>query len=351
MKQFIISILLLLVAASAAIAEPMSDADIPFRYTSWHKAYDVNADGSYVETQRWSAIILKESVLEREKKASVTFSTSVAKGEIMEAYTIKKSGQRIDAPKNSYQVTINDGYKKASPLYSDQTTISVVFPDLAVGDSIVFSYRIVNSEGIFPKQYSVAQTFSQYTAYDDVTIEITTPLTMNLKCKSYFLTEQKQEEKDGKQTRRWAFQNKTPEKWTPADSGISVVGADPSLYASTFKNYREISDAYGVRATPKAAVTKRVKKLASEIAADKATPESQAHAIYDWVAKNISYGGNCIGVGAIVPRDLDVILDNKMGDCKDHATLLQALLAAKSIESGQALINAGDLYQLPATPG
>ncbi len=350
MKQFFASIMLLLMTVTIAIAEPMTESDIPIRYTSWHIAYDVNADGSYVETQKWAATILKESALNRGKNASVTFSTSVAKGEILEAYTIKKSGQRIEAPKNSYQVTTNDGYKKASPLYSDETTISVLLPDLAVGDSMVFSYRVTNSEGIFPKQFSVAHNFSRYLAYDDVAIEITAPVTMDLKHKNYFLTEQKPMKKDGKQTLRWTFQNKTPEKWTPSDSGISVVGDEPSLYVSTFNSYKEIAAAYGDRATPKAAVTERVKKLASEIAADTATPELQTQALYDWVAKNISYGGNCIGVGAVVPRDIDVILDNRMGDCKDHATLLQALLAAKNIESNQALINAGSLYQLPSIP-
>lgn len=350
MKKIIALIMFLLVAASTAIAEPMSEADIPIRYTSLHIAYDVNADGSYVETQKWSATILKESALERNKQASVTFSTSVAKGEILEAFTIKKSGQRIDAPKNSYQVTINDGYKKSSPLYSDESTISVIFPDLAVGDSFSFSYKITNSEGIFPNQFSVFHGFSRYMAFDDVALEMTAPVTMNLKHKSYFLSEQKAMQKDGKQTWRWTFQNKTPEKWTPADSGISVVGEEPSLYVSTFKNYKEITDAYSVRATPKAAVTGRVNKLATEITTGITTPKSQANAIYDWVAKNISYGGNCIGIGSVVPRDLDIVLDNKMGDCKDHATLLQALLAANNIESDQALINAGSLYQLPDIP-
>ncbi|MGB9080440.1 MAG: transglutaminase-like domain-containing protein, partial [Desulfuromonadaceae bacterium] len=200
------------------------------------------------------------------------------------------------------------------------------------------------------KQFSVVHDFSRYMAYDDVAIEITAPVTMDLKHKNYFLTEQKPIKKDGKQTWRWTFQNKIPEKWTPSDSGISVVGDEPSLYVSTFNSYKEIAEAYGVRAMPKAAVTERVKKLASEIAADRTTPELQAQALYDWVAKNISYGGNCIGVGAVVPRDIDVILDNRMGDCKDHATLLQALLAAKSIDSNQALINAGTLYQLPSIP-
>ena len=198
MKQFIFSIILLLLVASAAAAEPISESDITVRYTTWHIAYDVNADGSYVKTQSWSGIILKENALEGEKKASVTFSTSVAKGEILEAYTLKKSGQRINAPKNSYQVTINDGYNNASPLYDDETTITVVFPDLAVGDTTVFSSRVTNSEGMFPNQFSVFHYFSRFTAYDDVSIEITAPASMALKHQSYFLTDTTPVIKDGK---------------------------------------------------------------------------------------------------------------------------------------------------------
>jgi len=350
MRQFCLVAVLLLITASVAVAVPMSESDIPFRYLTWHVTYDVNSDGSFVETQKWSRTIYKESELESGKNTSVTFSTSVAKGEILEAYTLKKSGNRIDAPKNSYQITINDGYKNASPLFSDETTISVVFPELEVGDTAVFSTKIVNSQGIFPKQFSILHYFSRFTAYDDVTIEITAPASMNLKYKSFFLTEQNPSKKDGKQVFRWTYRNKTPEKWTPDDNGIVSIGDDPSLYVSTFKNYKEITEAYGARAIPKATVTDRLKKLASEITADKTTPEAQAHALYDWVTKNISYGGNCIGIGSVVPRDLDVVLDNKLGDCKDHATLLQALLAAKNIESEQALINASSLYQLPSVP-
>ena len=39
-----------------------------------------------------------------------------------------------------------------------------------------------------------------------------------------------------------------------------------------------------------------------------------------------------------------------MGDCKDHTTLLQALLAVKGIASTPVLINSGDAYTLPEVP-
>jgi transglutaminase-like putative cysteine protease len=350
MKKFLLFALLLLISSSTALAETISKADIPFRFQNTQITYDVNTDGSYVETQKWSTIVLKENALKSCKESSVTFSTRIAKGEILEAYTLKKSGQRIEVPKNSYQVTINDGYDKRSPLYSDQSTISVVFPDLAVGDTTVFSYRVTNKEGIFPGHFSAAHTFSRFTAYDDVTIKVTAPKTMKLRHASYFLSTPQKTQKGGKQILVWNYRNKTPDIWTAADIGISRAEEEPGLYVSTFDDYKQIAEAYGARATPKAVVTERIKALASQITAKMTSPESQTRALYNWVARNISFGGNYIGIGAIVPRDLDVVLDNKMGDCKDHATLLQALLAAKNISCDQALINTGNRYDFPSVP-
>jgi transglutaminase-like putative cysteine protease len=350
MKLYVLVVAFFLMGLTTASAEPVAESDIPFRYTSWVVGYDVNVDGSFAESHTWSSVILKENVLEKVKQASVTFSTSVAKGEIIEAYTQKKSGKRVDVPKNSYQVSTEDGYNNNSPLYSDETTITVIFPDLAVGDTTVFSYRVTNSEGIFPGHFSMARHFSRFAAYDDVRIRITAPKSVKLRTESYFLTAAPVVEKDGKQTFEWTYRNKTPEKWTPAENGLSFVGDEPGLYVSTFNSYKQIVEAYGSRATPKAAVTDRIAGLASQIAGDAATPESKARSLYNWVAKNISYGGNCIGIGTVVPRDLNVVLDNKLGDCKDHATLLQALLEAKGIKSEQALVNSGTQYDLPKTP-
>jgi hypothetical protein len=43
-------------------------------------------------------------------------------------------------------------------------------------------------------------------------------------------------------------------------------------------------------------------------------------------------------------------LGNRYGDCKDHVTLLEAMLRAVSIESSPALINSDNAYKLPELP-
>ncbi len=119
---------------------------------------------------------------------------------------------------------------------------------------------------------------------------------------------------------------------------------------SSFESQREIVQRYVERAAPKAAVTPRIQALADQITQGVEGPQAQAQALFDWVAREINYAGNCVGIGAVVPRDLPVVLDNRMGDCKDHATLLQALLQSRGIASHQVLVNAGSMFNLPPVP-
>ncbi len=325
-------------------------AELFTRYSHYFVTYSINDDGSFVESHNWGKTILKERAVEYSKQASVTYSTSIQKADVVEAYTRKADGRRIDVPKSNYQIEVNSGKDKDSPVYSDRTTMTVVFPDVALGDTVVLSYRITHKEPIFPGHFSAIMTYPSQAAFDDARVHIDWPSSLWAQYEARGLTETARNEENGRKTIEWAYRNEHPMRSKRRDYSVYDAEKEPGFSFTTFKSHEEIAVAYGLRARPKAVVTERIRKLADEISKDEKTVHGQARSLYDWVATNINYAGNCIGIGAVVPRDMDFVLDNRIGDCKDHATLLEALLAAKGIESKQALINAGNSYRLHKIP-
>lgn len=315
-----------------------------------YTSYRINEDGTYVTERTRAITVLKDQAVSYCKQTSVSHSTSAEKSEILAAYTLKPDGHRIDAPQSNYQIEANGGKDTAKAAFSDRTSVTVVFPDVSVGDTVVINYRITTTDPIFPKHFSTMDTFQRTTAYDDVRVSIDAPSAMWTQFQIRDLKEVQNTEKDGRHILQWAWDNKQPIKSKRQNYSVWEADKEPGYAFSTFRTYADIAENYGLRARPKAAVTPQIQKLADEITQGKTSPKDMARALYEWVAINISYAGNCVGIGTVVPRDLDFVLGNRMGDCKDHATLLQALLEAKGIHSSQALINAGASYKLQKVP-
>jgi transglutaminase-like putative cysteine protease len=350
MKHFAKTLALLAgFAALFANADP-TPLDVGMRIAKYHVAYVLNADGSSAATIEKEVKVLKQQSIEALKQSSVSYSTSVERAEMLEAYTRKADGRRIDVPKSNYQMDISKGREADAPAISDRTQLSVIFPDVAVDDTLVMKYRITDIEPMFPGQFSITERFRKTTAFDDVAVRFDAPASLWTQYAVTGMTQSVAEEKDGRKIVEWTWSNPTPVKDKRKDFSSYDPDKEVGYAYSTFHSYAEIAEAYGTRARPKAVVTERVQKLADEVAAGKTDPREQARLLYEWVATHIDFAGNCVGVGAVVPRDQAFVLDNKMGDCKDHATLLQAMLSAKGIVSTQALVNSGSTYHLPRVP-
>ncbi|HZX77693.1 DUF3857 domain-containing transglutaminase family protein [Lysobacter sp.] len=312
-------------------------------------AYVIQPNGSFTETRERAIKVLKADALEYVKDASIDYSTSIQKVDVLEAYTLKADGRRLPVPKSNYQVQTNGGHGDGGPVFSDVTSLTVVFPELAVGDTTVFKYRLTGSQPMFDHHFSEVESFSPQTYYGQVDVRFDAPAQLPVQSEAWQMERVRDEVVGGRRLSHWRFQNRQP--LMPDETGALFRFEDhPGLVYSTFASYGDIAQAYGARASVKAAVTPRIRTLADEIAGTRKEPRDVARALYEWVSTNITYAGNCIGLGAVVPHDLDFVLDNKMGDCKDHATLLQALMTARNISATQALINSGSLYLLPRTP-
>ncbi|WP_368563571.1 DUF3857 domain-containing transglutaminase family protein [Pseudoxanthomonas sp. UTMC 1351] len=332
-------------AASAGEA-----GDRPLQIEHENTTYLVNGDGSYVESREIAIKVLKESALESAKDASITYSTSIQKADVVAAYTLKANGKKIEVPAGNFQVNTRSGQDGESPIYSDQTTLTVVFPELAVGDTTVFSYRLTASKPMFDGHFSIIRSYSPATYYGDLRVIVDAPESLVAQHQAWQMKEVAKRPANGRKVVEWTWRNREPVDPESLRDSTYNVERYPGYAYSTFSSYAQIAQAYGGPANAKAVPDERIRTLADEIAGDATEPREIAKRLYEWVSAQISYAGNCIGLGAVVPRDLSVVLDNRMGDCKDHATLLQALLTAKGIDSTQALINAGETYTLPKVP-
>lgn len=345
----VMGLLALNLTSSALAAHKPKYADLDRRFVKWHVNYYVNDDDSSEKVSEIAIKALQESAVEDLKKYEFSYSTSIEKSKVLEAYTLKADGKRINVPKDNFQVNVNKGNRDGGPVFSDRTRVTVVFPDFELNDTAVLKLKTTELKPMFPGNFSAMDYYYHETAYDDVKVTLNLPQKLHFKLQVRGMIKHVDID-DGRKVITLTYSNPKPLKDDRRDFSVWDWQNESGFAISTFKSYKDIAEAYGKRALPKAVPTKRVKALARKIVGNEKRPKQQARLIYNWVAKEISYAGNCIGVGAVVPHDTDFILDNRMGDCKDHATLLQALLTSVGIESIQALINAGSSYQLPKVP-
>lgn len=355
MKQWVVKM-----AAGGAVAAlacspvlaakpPREATDLAARIEVHAEQHVVAEDGTEVGTYRSVTRVLKAEALEGLRQRTISHSASAQKLEILEAVTRKADGRRIKVPKSNYQLRTASGKQGAAALFSDWNQTTLVFPDVQTGDAVELHWRIVTRQPLFPGKFSSEASYSRNYAFDKVSISYDVPASMKLQ----HLSRQMQfsHKVVGKrQSLSWTLSNPKPVVNDRSDYTVYDGNEEPGYAVSSFESQREIVQRYVERAAPKAAVTPRVQALADQITQGIEAPRAQTQALFDWVAREINYAGNCVGIGAVVPRDLPLVLDNRMGDCKDHATLLQALLQAKGIASHQVLVNAGSAFKLPEVP-
>jgi len=335
--------------APAIAAEGAQGTSAPpsIKYERYSATYDVNVDGTYAERYEWAMRVLDEQGVTSAKSTSIAYAERLHDIQIIEAYSVSPDGRRIDASPNNYRVLqAGPGKGRAGAWCPDHKAMTVLFPDVVSGSLVVFSYRRVQKQALFPDQFSLALPLSRSEVYDDVQIRLSVPESMALHVFSRDVDGGQVKAPQGRREWLWSFRN--AKRADSEDSHLPWPDAGPLVLATTFDDYQMLGAAYEVRSRPKVAVTERVQALADELTEGAHTPRAQVKAFYDWVSKNIRFVGSCWG--SVVPRDVDRILTSGMGDCKDHAALMQALMDAKRIPNALALIRIGPSVTLPALP-
>lgn len=341
-------------AAQAQAQAAKAPYDPGWKFRTHKEHIDVHADGSSTHRFEYAYTLLAEPALDMLNTRTISYHEGEDVLEDVVAYTLKSNGTRVDVPPGNVQVTSHDGLNGEAPAFSDYKNRRLVYPDVEVGDTVVLAYTLKHTKPTFLNHFSELEYYSDSYVYEDAEYVVTAPKSLGLKHKTYNLdVPTETQPQKGLQQWRWRYSNphaRDRRDETNAYNRAWRYQDFPAIEISNFKDYGEIAAAYEAEAAKRAGLTDRVRTLSAEIVQGETLPREKAEKIYKWVVKNISFAGNCLSGGDVVPRDTDTVLNLKMGDCKDHATLMQALLSAQGIKSTQALVNSGSWYEVPEQP-
>src|SRR5579862_24464 len=127
--------------------------------------------------------------------------------EVLSAYTLKKDGRKIDVPKTNFQDQTNVGKGDAAPMFSDIRTKTVAYPDVAVGDTVVLSYKLTQKEATFPGNFSMSQPFSPFYVYDDAKVTMSAPASLPMQVYARGVKGGEAATKDGRRQWSWTYRN------------------------------------------------------------------------------------------------------------------------------------------------
>jgi hypothetical protein len=341
------AISLSLVVLSVAHAQPVTQSETEPGSDSTNTVTTFRADQTVEDVETLRVSVLNEGSLSSVGQLRLSFIDGVQKLHIDAAYTEKPDGRRVSVPDSG--IITRDADAGGNVYTRDQRQIIVIFPDLAVGDTVVLTWRLTHSGDMFPGHYTQAHIFPRQNSVGTSDVQIVTPKDLYLNIATQgagFATDTK--EVDG--TRVTTVTHRPGAKVADEAGAVSARDREPMLFVSTFRDYEALGNAYWKEAAPKAAVTPALQVLARQIVQNIEGKREQAEAISIWVKRNIRYVAVYLGPGRVVPNPAEDVLQIRYGDCKDHVTLMMALLSAVGIESEQVLIQAGNAYALPGAP-
>ena len=333
--------------ARAAAASP-SGADV--RVLSYSADVHVQPSGAYTDRMTQVIEALTRTGAQSLNPYQEEYSKSMATMRVESAYIVTADGRRIDIPaadiveRPAPAPPGSDG----SPIYDNNMMLSVGLPGFNKGDSLHIRTLKTQHTAYFPKQFFDVWGPAESESARQLKIVVHGPVGMRLYAA---------------QRGGWRIAHSTVgggETFTatlaahhaefPGTSTVDPSDYSPVFEVTSFPSWAAVGAAYWSTARRKAAVTPLVKQVADQVAG-KLHGWRAVKALYMWESQHIHYIGLELGVGGYVPISANTTLRTGYGDCKQHSTLLEALLAARGIRADPVLINWSNGFKLLPLPG
>jgi hypothetical protein len=329
--------------ATTALANPASYVS-PVTRLQDDNVFTINADGTYTQDETVAVRINTAEAVANRAQTDLVYSPSHETMQVLEAYTQTPDGKKLPVSPDRI-IDQQTPQSTGAPMYSDDKVKAIIFPGIVPGAVKHYHYIRTVKVARLPGVFSMGEIFDNDVSWKESTVALDAPASLNLTIENDGLTGGDVAASPGR--KKYVYTLADAPAFPPEMGSVSIVDSSPRLAATSLANPAALGAAYMARAADKVQPTSATRALAAKITQGITDPRAKATALYDWVSKNIRYVAIGLGDGGWVPRPADTIIATGYGDCKDHVTVLQALLASENISSSGFLVNLGNSYWAP----
>ncbi len=274
----------------------------------------------------------------------IGYNSSTEKIHVDFVRVLKPDGKVVTAGPNAIE-NLSSPVTQIAPVYTSLRQLHINVPSLGIGDTLEYQIETKTIHPLIPGQFFLDWDFSRHEITLNETLTVNVPKGRTIKVKTANgAAAPTIQDKGQRQVYTWhssfTHRPKPPAGKNAKKKKKRTPPKFPDVQISTFTSWAQVGRWYAKLERPQAAVTAPVRAEAAELVKGHKTTLGKVKAIYDYVAENIRYVSLSFGIGQYQPHPAAEVLSNQYGDCKDKATLFQALLAAEGIQSYPVLINA-----------
>ena len=345
-RNSIVSILLTVVAVSSTPMLVIGQSTKAIDYgteslvvESADTTYKYNEDGTGEKLSSLRIRLQSEAGARQYSVLAVPFAAATEKPEIEKLIVRHQDGTMTETPPSD-AVEMPAPVSQAAPLYSDLKILQIPVRGLRTGDTLEYIFRVVRKNPESPSQFWDRYKFTRNFVVLSETVTLDVPSAKFVQQWSASV-KPTVTETAGRKLYVWHTSQLKPTSAgnkKDEDNPEPVKSGDADLAWSTFKTWAEVGEWYRSLSASRAVPNDAVRAQADEITRDAKSDDEKVNALYQFVSTHIRYVGIDFGVGRYQPHTAAEVLVTRYGDCKDKETLFEALLRAKGISSGPALI-------------